>query len=218
MQVSLLLAAIYGSKPTEKPNLVTICVTPACVIAASEILQNMSPRYREIDPCQNFDKFVCEGWKDRYDLRSDQSSSFTGTLMEEKSQTVLRHLLETPFSESHPRIDPDVSSEATIFKKIKDAYDACMDEDRLRDLGSKPLLAVLRKIEELFPAARPHHNLEGFPKLQLQAQRGLMYKGENQLATTVAYLISIGVESLVTLNVGVGLGFSLYFVLRYCTN
>lgn len=194
--------AIYSSKPDSKPQAVTICVTPACVLAASEILQNISPRYSEIDPCSNFEAFVCEGWQEKHDLRADQDSSFTGTLMQENSQTILRHVLETPFSDSHPRIDPNSSPEASIFNKLKDAYDACMEEDKLKGLGAEPLLNVLHKIEKLFPAAKPHAS-ENFPKLLHQAQKGLVYKGENQLAATVAYLISIGVDALVSFNVGV---------------
>ena len=143
------------------------------------------------------------GWQETHDLRADQDSSFTGTLMEEKSQTVLRHVLETPFSDSHPRVDPSSSPEASIFNKLKDAYDACMDEERLRGLGAEPLLDILRKVEKLFPAARPHSTSEPFPKLPHQAQKGLIYEGENQLATTVAYLVSVGVDALVSFDVGV---------------
>ena len=148
-------------------------------------------------------RYLHRGWQEKHDLRADQDSSFTGTLMEEKSQTVLRHVLETPFSDSHPRVDPNSSPEANIFNKLKDAYDACMNEERLRILGSKPLLDVLRKIDKLFPAARPHSTSEPFPKLLHQAQKGLVYKGENQLTTTVAYLVSIGVDALVSFDIGV---------------
>ena len=54
------MIAIYKNKPENESKTATICVTPTCVLAASEILQNISPRYREIDPCSNFDDFVCE--------------------------------------------------------------------------------------------------------------------------------------------------------------
>ena len=163
----------------------------------------MSPRYREIDPCTRFDDFVCEGWQEKHVLRADQDSSFTGTLMQENSEVVLRHLLETPFSDSHPRLDPHSSPEASIFGKLRDAYDACMDEGRLHELGSQPLITVLRKIEELFPAARPHSSSEPFPQMLHEKQKGLVYTGENQLATTVGYLASIGVESILSFSVGV---------------
>lgn len=161
----------------------------------------MSPKYQDIDPCNDFDAFVCEGWRDKNDLRDDQGGSFTGTQMAENSQKILRHILETSFSDSHPRLDPDTSAEGAIFQKLQDSYDACMDEDRLKNIGSEPLLNILLKIEELFPAKRPHQSSEPFPKLLHQSQKGLKYDGENQLSTTVAYLTSIGVTSLVSFYV-----------------
>ena len=53
-----------------------VCTEPACIHAASEILYNLSPNYVDIDPCTNFDTFVCAGWDDRHDLRPDQGGRF----------------------------------------------------------------------------------------------------------------------------------------------
>lgn len=161
----------------------------------------MSPNYHRIDPCANFDDFVCEGWREKNDLRADQSTAFTGTVMAENSQIALRHILETSFDNSHPAVDPDKSAESRVFQKLKNAYSACLDEERLREKGPEPLLEVLQKIETLFPAQRPHGS-GAFPLMLHQAQKGLKYDGENQLSTTVAYLITIGVESLVSFQVG----------------
>ena len=193
-------SVIYNrSKP--ESDTTTICVTPDCVLAASEIIQNMSPNHDRIDPCANFDAFVCEGWRERNDLRADQSSAFTGTAMAENSQMALRHILEASFDDSHPELDPDKAPESAIFRKLKDAYDACLDEERLRQIGAEPLLQVLQKIEKLFPAKRPDSS-ESIPTLILQAQKSLLSNSENQLSTTVAYLISIGVEPFVSFQVG----------------
>jgi endothelin-converting enzyme len=74
-----------------------VCLTPACVHAASEILYNLSPEYQHLDPCSNFQELVCGGWRDRHDLRPDQGDAFTGTIMAENSQLLLRHILEAPF-------------------------------------------------------------------------------------------------------------------------
>ena len=74
-----------------------LCLTPACVHAASEILYNLSPEYKELDPCDNFEELVCGGWRDRHDLRADQGDAFTGTIMSENSQMLLRHILEAPY-------------------------------------------------------------------------------------------------------------------------
>lgn len=72
-------------------------MTPACVHAASEILYNLSPNYKELDPCNDFEELVCGGWRDRHDLRADQGDAFTGTIMSENSELLLRHILEAPY-------------------------------------------------------------------------------------------------------------------------
>ena len=78
------------------------CLTPACVHAASEILYNLSPNYKELDACDDFEELVCGGWRDHHDLRADQGDAFTGTIMSENSQMLLRHILEAPYpKDSH---------------------------------------------------------------------------------------------------------------------
>jgi endothelin-converting enzyme len=98
----------------KKPEL---CLTPACVHAASEILYNLSPQYKELDACDNFEELVCGGWRDRHDLRADQGDAFTGTIMSENSQMLLRHILEAPY--------PKDSSVCTFMCKSR-----CFDIDR----------------------------------------------------------------------------------------
>jgi hypothetical protein len=67
------------------------------VHAASELLYNLSPDYKTLDPCDNFEELVCGGWRDNHDLRADQGDAFTGTIMSEKSELLLRHILEAPY-------------------------------------------------------------------------------------------------------------------------
>ena len=73
------------------------CTTPECIHAASEILYNLSPRYKSIDPCTNIEEMVCGGWRDMHDYRPDQGYIFTGTLIAERSQMKLRHILEASY-------------------------------------------------------------------------------------------------------------------------
>jgi endothelin-converting enzyme len=49
-------AAAYGSL-SDSP-----CLTPACIHAASDLLDNLSPNYKELDPCTDFEELVCGGW------------------------------------------------------------------------------------------------------------------------------------------------------------
>jgi hypothetical protein len=75
-----------------------ICVTPECIHASSEILYNLSPQYKTLDPCsEDLEELICGGWRERHDLRPDQGDAFTGTTMAESSQMLLRHILEAPY-------------------------------------------------------------------------------------------------------------------------
>ncbi|KAH7359692.1 hypothetical protein BKA66DRAFT_573986 [Pyrenochaeta sp. MPI-SDFR-AT-0127] len=139
-----------------------LCLTPACVHAASEILYNLSPVYKELDPCDHFEELVCGGWRDRHDLRADQGDAFTGTIMSENSQLLLRHILEAPYPKDsqHSYFSPmqlqttAKSDDEGNFDKMKASYDACLDEDKIKSRGVEPLLHVLEEIKSTYPVAR----------------------------------------------------------------
>lgn len=100
--------AVYTKKSrqdsAQKPN---VCLTPACVHASSEILYNLSPDYKDLDACTDFEELVCSGWNARHDMRPDQASTGTMTTMSENGQMLLRHMLESPY--------PDGSEVRTIL-------------------------------------------------------------------------------------------------------
>ena len=106
-QFVMLIVIVYrkrepsGPPPHPHPHPKTpVCQSPACVHASSEILYNLHPQYKELDPCTNFEELVCGGWDDRHDLRPDQGDAFTGTIMSENSQMLLRHILEAPYPDN----------------------------------------------------------------------------------------------------------------------
>jgi hypothetical protein len=144
-----------GQHPIKDGN---ICLTPACVHASSELLYNLSPDFHNIDPCTDFEELVCGGWRDRHDLRPDQGDAFTGTVMSENSDTLLRHILEGdyPKSSSHSYFSPAAldteksSADKDNFKKLKSAYDACLNEDLIKSRGTQPLNDVLDETFEKF--------------------------------------------------------------------
>jgi len=178
-------------------------VTPGCVLAASELLHNISPRYKEIDPCKDFHAYVCEGWDLRNDLREDQSAAFTGTIMNEESQLLLRHVLESSYSEIMSTSKDTSGVDKENFKKMQHAYDACMAESVIKKQGSAPLLELLEKLEEIFPVDRPHHAQDSFPKMTPQQQKGLFYSGETPLSNAISYLMGIGVDAVISFSVSV---------------
>jgi endothelin-converting enzyme len=176
---------------------------PSCVHAASEILNNLDPNYEEIDPCTDFDKFVCGGWEEKHDLRPDQGDIFTGTLMVERSQMLLRHILESDSSKAHFLDVFESSVDKDNFNKLKDSYDSCMNEDIIKQYGAKPLRSVVMKIEDVFPIAHARVAEKSFPKRQNEEQKGIVYEGGNPLTNAILYLLNIGVDTLLSMSVSV---------------
>src|SRR5688500_15042879 len=43
------------------------------------------------------------------------------------------------------------SDDEANFNKMKTAYDACLDEETIKSLGTSPLMAVLSRIKTAFP-------------------------------------------------------------------
>ncbi|KAL4870981.1 hypothetical protein BDV12DRAFT_165040 [Aspergillus spectabilis] len=156
------------SPHTEAP---TICQTPECINAASEILRNLDPNHGDIDPCTDFDQYVCGGWREQHDMRPDQGAIFSGTYMQEASQSWLRHLLEAA--------EPSSPADLDIFEKLKAGYKACLDEDTVHKRGIEPLEKMLEEFEKIY-------DLDSSSK-----------GSEVGLTDAVLYLLKSGVRALV---------------------
>ncbi|KAI2716642.1 hypothetical protein DTO027I6_2017 [Penicillium roqueforti] len=180
--ITYYLGLSHGSPSTEKnpsphSEAPQLCQSQECIHAASEILYNLDANYENIDPCTDFDQYVCGGWREHHDMRPDQGSIFAGTIMEENAQTKLRHILE--------RTEPPQSSDADNFKKLKAAYDACLDEGTVIKRGSKPLTNILDELKTIYPAKA----------------EGLVKGSHDQLTSALLYLANAGVEALASSGV-----------------
>lgn len=181
--------ATTRAPPVSEPASSNICTTPACVHASSEILYNLSPNYKDIDPCTDFEEMVCGGWRERHDLRPDQGDAFTGTIMAENSQLLLRHILEAPYPKSsrHSFFSPmqlaaaSHSADEDNFDKMTSAYKACVDEETIKKLGVAPLAKIVDEIKSVYPAS---------------------IKSENALSDTILLLARYGVSGLVASGTG----------------
>ncbi|PHH53439.1 Neprilysin-11 [Ceratocystis fimbriata CBS 114723] len=123
------------------PSHEVACDTPQCKSAARDILDRLSPKYKKMNACSNFDEMVCGGWRDKHDLRQNQFQMSTTTLMEEQVKASLRDIIEKqPYKNTW--------SEADInFDKLKASYEACMDTKTLAGLGLGPLRMLLEEVD-----------------------------------------------------------------------
>lgn len=67
--------------------------------------------------------------------------------MAENAQMRLRHILEAPEAPGEQALS---SADKDNFKKLKSAYDACINVDALKKRGSHPLEEILKKIESIY--------------------------------------------------------------------
>ncbi|KAG4034700.1 hypothetical protein MFRU_002g00540 [Monilinia fructicola] len=181
-------------KENFQPN---TCDSPACVHAASEILYNLSPKYKELDACSNFEELVCGGWRDRHDLRPDQGDAFTGTIMSENSQTLLRHILEGdyPKESRHSSFSPAMLASSTAsldeanFDKLKAGYDACMNETAIKNVGIAPLQEITHQVTDIFSVDDYTHSL-------------LKSEDHGSLKDTLEYMAKLGSSALISSGTG----------------
>lgn len=207
--LSLLVGFWFKHHQGSDKKLNNICTSAACVHAASDILDNMDPEASSailysLDSgdfteqlvanlaCADFNQLTCGGFDQHHDLRPDQSNMFTGTLMVENSQTILRHILES-----------DQESDEANFKKLKADYNACMDEKTIKHLGLEPLQAVIDEIKTLFPASDASSKAWKASPV-LSAQHSVLYKISNrELTDALLYMMKLEVDAMVSLGVGV---------------
>ncbi|KAL4931202.1 M13 family metallopeptidase [Aspergillus undulatus] len=166
-----LLREPFDKEPPHAEAPPPICQTPECVNAASEILRSLDPNYADIDPCTDFDQYVCGGWRENHDMRPDQGAIFAGTFMQEGSQARLRHLLESS--------GPSDPADSNIFEKLKDGYNACLDAETVEKRGTEPLEKLLKEFEDIY-------------KLDASSK-----DSEAGLTDAVQYLVNSGVRTLV---------------------
>ncbi|KAL8948754.1 MAG: hypothetical protein Q9222_005079 [Ikaeria aurantiellina] len=193
-----LMTKVNHTQAPEQPT-DPICLSPACVVAAAGIIQNISPQ--KVDPCEDFSTYVCGGWEQKHDIGADQDSISSASVMYENSQQTLRHLLKSPYAETQIQKLSDTSADKAIFSKIQSAYNACLDEKTIKSRGSAPLLDILRNIEKDFPLKSSEDDASQYPGAVARHQKGLLHYGENPLTRTIAYLAQIGVDALVSFGV-----------------
>lgn len=115
--------------------------------------------------------------------------------MNERNTQVLQHVIEGAYPEdsSHSSYSPrslqeeDNSIDKENFNKIKDAYDACMNEDAITKLGADPLIKLLDHVKELLPV-----DSEASAK-----------DDSNGLTDAFIYANQVGVSPLMQFSIGV---------------
>ncbi|XP_066475738.1 endothelin-converting enzyme 2 [Tiliqua scincoides] len=132
--VLLLLGLVIsmGIQYSQDPSRTT-CLTEACIIVASKVLEALD---RETHPCDDFYQYACGGWMKRNPLPDGRSKWSTFNSIWDQNQAIMKHLLENATFNS--------SSEAE--RKTQRYYLSCLQEQKIEELGSQPLMDLIEKI------------------------------------------------------------------------
>ncbi|KAJ2990571.1 hypothetical protein NUW58_g2883 [Xylaria curta] len=219
--VILILSGVL-QRYRKKPQMdASVCTTPTCIHAASEILYNLSPDYKNLDPCTQFDALVCDGFKSRFDIPEDRSSYSTGSIMSDTGRTTLRHILESPYPGDSKTRQLDVeyvnyeaipiygvmnhssfspmnlrklaaSTDEENFLTMQESYNACMNETTLKAIGVTPLIELINEVALSFPVGDDTSEIEKLMKPE----------DYEKLSDTILLLEKLGVTSFESLFTG----------------
>ncbi|KAK3065173.1 hypothetical protein LTS18_007372 [Coniosporium uncinatum] len=147
---------IYDKGPLHKRqnDSAEVCQMEACKMAAKMYLSNFASNYREIDPCTNFDVMVCGGWREKNEFRPDQSSIGTLQQMDERSEAILRTIMEAPYQSNNSYAGQNLTLDRQNFDKMISVYKACTDLDALKARGLKPLQDVIDNFKDQYPVEK----------------------------------------------------------------
>ena len=133
-----------------------LCQTAAHAVPPSALeLRVFDPSLidKNVDPCDNFYRYSCNGWLKRNPLPADQASYGRFTELYELNRKHLREILEEAAVPSATRTANE--------QKIGDDYASCMDAEAVNKLGLGPIepeldrIAALKSVAEL-PALLAH--------------------------------------------------------------
>ncbi|KAH8649967.1 hypothetical protein BX600DRAFT_554410 [Xylariales sp. PMI_506] len=158
------------------------CLTQECVQAASRILSFLSPNYENIDPCEEFDQYVCGGFpslipdKDNYapyDVAADSN----------------KYLLKSIMDGSYPATSESSSDGESIFEKLQQSYLACMDVDGV-SAGASYTVEIYDQITSVFPV----------DDADFDSNTTMTTDDYGSLAELQAYLTTVGISVLGTFD------------------
>ncbi|KAJ7445711.1 Metalloprotease [Mycena galericulata] len=168
------------SPPVEQP-----CISAQCIQLSASILSSLDVSQ---DPCENFFDFANGGWIAAHPLPADKGSFGQFEALSQENKRVIQHFLETPTATS----SFTTSYDEQILQKLRDFYSSCLNEDRLDELGTEPLIHFVKTLQRLFRG----EGLEITQKPDEQDEDKL-----SGLTAAMAFIHSRGIDALFSFSI-----------------
>ncbi|KAF2431475.1 peptidase family M13 [Tothia fuscella] len=202
-----ILSALVSSEFDVVRSAVTpnTCTSAACEAVATTILKTLAPNSTMIDPCQQWDQFVCEGFRQSHDYRPEQTFVGTRSIMSDTVRAVVRDVLEGPFNDNFTGSATNRTSRKANYDKMKAVYASCMDEDSIKKVGATSLRDVLNELETRYPRKSPS-NVTSQSVAKAELTNVLLWLAQNSVTTLIRASPSIDNNdpSLRTLTIDAG--------------
>jgi putative endopeptidase len=119
------------------------CCFPITWAQPAPKLERFDPNMvdRQLDPCQDFYKFVCSKWQTANPIPPDQVAWGTASGLQLYNETVLRDTME--------KASKGGAGRSAVDQKIGDYYGACMDEKGINATGLRDLKPELDRIAKI---------------------------------------------------------------------
>ncbi|KAJ6606496.1 Metalloprotease [Mycena vulgaris] len=125
------------------PPVEPACVTSECIILSASILSSLDVSQ---DPCENFFDFANGGWIAAHPLPADKGSFGQFEALAQDNKRIIQHFLETPSATS----SFTTSYDEQLLQKLRGFYSSCLNEDRLDQVGTEPLIHFVKTLQKLF--------------------------------------------------------------------
>jgi endothelin-converting enzyme len=163
-----------------------VCTTEICKEFSKYMLQSLVANYSAVDPCVDFEKWSCDGWREAHTYRPEQSRLSVSSVMSDTISDLLHAIMEGPYAENTTFAGQSRELDKQNFKKMQTAYRTCMNEDTIKSYGVAPLRNILEELEKVYPVKVP-------------AAQGV----DDELTNTLIWLAKRGISALVSTSTGV---------------
>ncbi|KAI9282166.1 hypothetical protein BY458DRAFT_497397 [Sporodiniella umbellata] len=129
-----------------------VCLTPECILTASQILQDIDIN---LDPCDNFYQFTCNQWQTRHPIPHDQPNVNSFTMLTDRNKETMRSILSGSFEDLYTPPsglpDPEQLLDKQNFDKLKGLYVSCLNESLIDASGAQPIYPLMRTLRDQKP-------------------------------------------------------------------
>eukprot|EP00091_Calanus_sinicus_P012007 TRINITY_DN2709_c0_g1_i2.p1 TRINITY_DN2709_c0_g1~~TRINITY_DN2709_c0_g1_i2.p1 ORF type:complete len:440 (-),score=137.37 TRINITY_DN2709_c0_g1_i2:278-1564(-) len=110
-----------------------MCLTPGCVLAASELINSMD---QTADPCTDFYQFACGGFVAETVIPDHQTSKGAFSIVSDKLNERLRKIFEAK----------SLATEPKVYEHVRNLYQTCMDKETIEKNSVNDLKEIVGKL------------------------------------------------------------------------